>query len=64
MTKHTDLRTIDHISVAIHAFFILFSIKLALTNHLFLSIFGWVLTYFNFKSFDIYASWRKNDTRK
>ena len=62
MTEETKLTTTDHLSVGIHAIFILFSLKLALSNHMLVSIFGWILAYLNLKSFDIYSMWRKNES--
>jgi len=55
-----ELTPLDHITVAIHAFFILIGLKLALSNHIPVSMFGGVLAYLNLKSFDVYSLWRKH----
>ena len=60
MTEHSQLTTTDHISVAIHALFIFFALKLAFSNHMLISMFGWILAYCNLLSFDTYSVWRKN----
>ena len=62
MTK--QLTTTDHISVAIHALFILLSLKLAFTNHMVISMVGWVMAYLNLKAFDVYIFWRVNESRQ
>ncbi len=64
MNKEIQLSTTDHISVAVHALFIFLGLKLAFSSHFFVSLFGWILAYLNFKSFDTYGQWRKNGARK
>ena len=64
MNKEIELTTTDHICVAVHALFIFLALKLAFTNHMLVSMFGWILAYFNLLSFDTYSMWRKNGTRQ
>lgn len=64
MKQEIQFTTTDHLIIAIHALFIFLGLKLAFSSHFFLSMFGWLLAYLNVKSFDTYALWRKNGTRK
>ena len=59
-----QLTTTDHISVAIHALFIFLSLKLAFTNHMVISMVGWIMAYLNLKAFDVYIFWRVNESRQ
>ena len=61
---NTQLTPRDHLAVGIHAIFILFSLKLAFSNHMVISMVGWILAYFNLKSFDLYSMWRKDNARQ
>ena len=61
MNKDIQLSTTDHLTIAVHALFIFLGLKLAFSSHFFVSLFGWILAYLNFKSFDNYSHWRKNN---
>ena len=64
MKKEIQLTPTDHLTIAVHALFIFLALKLAFTNHMLTSMFGWILAYFNLLSFDTYSLWRKDNARQ
>ena len=54
-----ELTVKDQVVVAIHALLILYSLKIGMSEHLGVSMFGFFCMWFNLKMFDVYAFKKK-----
>ena len=54
-----ELNVKDQVVVAIYALLILYSLKIGMSNHLGVSMFGFFCMWFNLKMFDVYAFKKK-----
>jgi len=54
-----ELTVKDQVVVAIHALLILYSLKIGMSNHFGVSMFGFFCILFNLKMFDVYALKRR-----
>ena len=57
-TSRPKMTARDHVVIAIYTFLIYLSIKLAFTPNFLIGSIGWILTYANWASFDIYCNKR------
>jgi len=57
MSKRLTVK--DQVVVAIHALLIFYALKIAMSNHLGVSMLGFFCMWFNLKMFDVYAFKRK-----
>lgn len=55
----SELTVKDQVVVAIHALLIFYSLKIGMSNHLGVSMFGFFCMWFNLKMFDAYALKKK-----